>query len=308
VKRVKTLLLWVAVWRLLAPPLRPRFGVKQEHPWAVPARTYFVGDYEFAVRQVGPDDAPAVVMIHGLAGSSMAEWYKVAPVLANHFKVVMIDHRSHGFSRLDRGRFEIEDLADDTAAVMNQLGLEDATIVGYSMGGTIAQALAHRHPHLAARLVLVATMSHHPRAWRSARIVGTVIARGWERLTGTGTPEVRSAYLLAVRAVEREHASWLWEESHRRDPDAGAAASFALLRFDSRPWLPRLQLPALVVIPTRDQLVPKSWQYDLAGRLPAAAIEEIEGGRHEIPWSHAAQLAAAIVNFAAGDTIDRRPA
>jgi pimeloyl-ACP methyl ester carboxylesterase len=305
---VKRFLLWVAVWRLLAPPIRPRFAVKQEHPWAVPARTLFVGDFEFAVRQVGPDDAPAIVMIHGLAGSSMAEWYKVGPVLADRFKVVMIDHRSHGFSRLDRGRFEIEDLADDTAAVMNQLGLEEATIVGYSMGGTIAQSLAQRHPHLVARLVLVATMSHHPRAWRLARIAGTVVARDWERLTGTGTPEVRSAYLLAVGAVERQHASWLWEESHRRDPDAGAAAGFALLRFDSRPWLPRLRLPALVVIPTRDQLVPKSWQYDLAARLPAAVIGEIEGGRHEIPWSHPAQLAAMILEFAAGDTIDQRPA
>jgi pimeloyl-ACP methyl ester carboxylesterase len=246
-------------------------------------------------------------MIHGLAGSSMAEWYKVAPVLAERFRVVMMDHRSHGFSRLDRGRFEIEDLADDTAAVMNQLGLEEATIVGYSMGGTIAQALARRYPHLVARLVLVATMSHHPRPWRLARVVGTVLARGWERLTGTGTPEVRSAYLLAVGAVERQHASWLWEESHRRDPDAGAAASFALLRFDSRPWLPRLQVPTLVVIPARDQLVPKSWQYDLAALLPAAVIEEIEGARHEIPWSHPTRLATMIIGFAAGDTINEPP-
>ena len=305
---VKRFLLWMAAWRLLAPPIRPRFGVKQEHPWAIPARTLFVGDYEFAVRQIGPDDGPAVVMIHGLAGSSVAEWYKVAPALADRFKVVMIDHRSHGFSRLDRGRFEIADLADDVAGVMSELKVEGATIVGYSMGGTIAQALARRHPHLVSRLVLVATMSHHPQGWRWARVVGTLLARGWERLTGTGTPEVRSAYLLAVGAVDRRHASWLWEESHRRDPDAGAAASFALLRFDSRPWLPQLRLPALIIIPTKDQLVPKTWQYDLAARLPQATVAEIEGGRHEVPWSHPERLATIIGRFATGDTIDRRPA
>lgn len=296
----------VAAWRLVAPPIRPFFRVRQEHPWRISARTVFVGDIEIAVRQVGPRDGPALVMIHGLAGSSMAEWYKVAPSLAERFRVVMIDHRSHGFSQLDRGRFEIEDLADDVAAVMDELGLESATVVGYSMGGTIAQSLARRHPRRVTRLVLVATMSHHPAGWRWARTVGTAMARGWERLTGTGTPEVRSAYLLATRAVELRHASWLWEESHRRDPDAGAAASFALLRFDSRPWLSELQVPALVVIPERDQLVPMAWQHDLAARLPDASIEVIEGGRHEIPWSHPQRLAAIVGDFATGN--NRRPA
>jgi len=308
-KRVlKRLLAAVVAWRLAAPPLRPPYWVKQEHPWRVSGRTIFVGDNEIAVRQIGPQEGRVVVMIHGLAGSSMAEWYKVAPRLADRFRVVMIDHRSHGFSQLDRGPFEIEDLADDLAGVMAELGLEPATVVGYSMGGTIAQSFARRHPHLVSKLVLVATFSHHPAAWRWARNLLTAIARGWERLTGTGTPEVRSAYLLATGAVEWRHASWLWEESHRRDPDAGAAAGFALLRFDSRPWLGELQLPALVVIPTRDQLVPKTWQYELAAGLPNAAIEEIERGRHEIPWSHPERLAAIVGDFAARDDINRRPA
>jgi 3-oxoadipate enol-lactonase len=297
VKLGRRLVAGVVWWRLLGPSLRPRFAGEQVHPWRVPARTVFAGDHEFSVREAGPPAAPPIVLIHGLAGSSMAEWYKVGPRLAERFRVVMIDHRSHGFSWIDRGRFEIADEADDLAAVLEALALGPAGVVGYSMGGAIAQALAHRHPQLVTRLSLVATMAWHPPAWRWLRMLGVIVTRGWERLTGTGTPEVRAAYLLAVGAVEPRHGLWLWEETHRRDPDAGAAASMALLRFDSRSWLGELKIPVQVVVPLRDQLVPPSWQYQMAARIPHAAVVEVGGAHHELPWSHPDVLADALIEF-----------
>jgi pimeloyl-ACP methyl ester carboxylesterase len=290
-------LIFVAIWRLFGPVIPPRWQAPQEHPWKVPARTVFAGDREMSVREVGPSDAPVIVLIHGLAGSSMAEWYKVAPLLADRFRVVMIDHRSHGLSVPERGRFEIEDGADDVAAVIDALGLEPVGIAGYSMGGAIAQALAYRHPHIVKRLALVGAMSHHPTAWKLGRSIGAFITRAWERLTGTGTPEVRAGYLLAVGAVDPKHARWLWEETHRRDPDAGAASSLALFRFDGRPHLSRITAPTLVVIPAKDQLVPPKWQRELASLIRDSRVEELDDARHELPWSHAEQLAKLLGEF-----------
>jgi 3-oxoadipate enol-lactonase len=291
------LLIFVALWRMFGPVVPPWWRAQQEHPWKVPARTVFAGDREISVREVGPIGAPVIVLIHGLAGSSMAEWYKVAPLLADRFRVVMIDHRSHGLSVSERGRFEIEDEADDVAAVVDALGLKPVGIAGYSMGGAIAQAVAYRHPHLVKRLALVGAMSHHPAVWRLGRYVGAFITRAWERLTGTGTPEVRAGYLLAVGAVEPRHARWLWEETHRRDPDAGAAASLALFRFDGRPHLSRITVPTLVVIPAKDQLVPPKWQRELAAHISNSRVEELEDARHELPWSHAEQLPQLLGEF-----------
>lgn len=290
------------LWRLFGPVIPPRWRHPQQHPWQVPARTVFVGERELSVREAGRQDGPPVVLIHGLAGSSMAEWYKVAPILAKNFRLLMIDHRSHGLSDPERNRFEIDDVADDVAAIIDQLQLSPVALVGYSMGGAVAQAVAYRHPGLVGRLVLVATFSHHPRGWKEARLLGAVLTRAWERLTGTGTPEVRAGYLLATGAVSSEHARWLWEETHRRDPDAGAEASRALFRFDSRPWLEKITVPTLVVIPTRDQLVPAGWQRDLARRITGAETFEVDGGHHEIPWSHAELLAQRIENFLAAET------
>jgi 3-oxoadipate enol-lactonase len=289
---------WVLVlWRSFAPVITPRFPPPQEHPLRNPGRTVFVGDQEFLVRESGPEDAPPVLLIHGLSGSSLAEWYRIGPALAEKHRVIMVDHRSHGLAPLARDRFEVDDLADDTAGVLDELGVGRVSVVGYSMGGTIAQALAHRHPGRVDRLVLIATFTHHPEPTRTLRSVGAILARGWERLTGLGTPEVRALYLRLTGAVEERHARWLWEETHRRDVDAGAQATLALLRFDSRDWVSRIEADTLVVIPTRDQLVPPPWQYQLVGALGHPTVVELVGARHEAPWTHPERVVDAISGF-----------
>jgi len=145
--------------------------------------------------------------------------------------------------------------------------------------------------------VLLATMTHQPQPDRTFRAVGAVLARGWERLTGVGTPEVRAFYLLATGAVEERHARWLWEETHRRDVDAGAQATLALLRFDSRPWIGSIETETLVVVPTRDQLVPTAWQYELVGALGDPRVAEVIGARHEAPWTHPDRVVDEISAF-----------
>ncbi len=282
----KAVLVALGLWRLFGPIVTPRFPSGQEHPWKVQGRTVFVGDLEFLVRQVGDPSKPDLVLIHGLGGASLTEWYEVGPRLTEEFRLTIVENRNHGLSPRVTGRYRVEDTADDVAAVMDEVGVARAHVAGYSMGGTVAQALAHRHPDKVERLALIATFSFHPSWWKWTRMVGVVVLRAWERITGTGTPEVRAGYLLLTGAVSRKHAEFMWDETHRRDPDGGAAASMALLRFDSRPWVSEIDKPTLVVIPSRDQLVPRSWQRDLASRIPDTTIERVEGAFHEVVWTH----------------------
>ena len=143
-KWLKRGLILATAWRLFGPVIPPRWKSTQVHPWRVPARTYFVGDRELSVREAGPMDGKPVVLIHGLAGSSMAEWYKVAPILAASFRLVMIDHRSHGLSYPDRSRYEISDLADDIADIIKQLGLGPARVGRLLDGGSNRSAARPR--------------------------------------------------------------------------------------------------------------------------------------------------------------------
>lgn len=287
---------WI-VWRLFGHSPRPKFAAPQEHPWRLPGRTIYVGDEEFVVREAGPEDGKPLLMIHGLAGSSLGEWYQIGQKLATERRVIMVDHRSHGLAPKASARFEISDDADDVAGVLDAIGVASVDVVGYSMGGNIAQELAHRHPGRVSKLVLIATFAAHPKPTRWFRWLGAILARAWERMTGTGTPEVRTAYLLATGAVERRHGRWLWEETHRREIDAGAEATFALLRFDSRRLARRLEVETIVVIPTADLLVPPAWQYELASLIPDARVTEIIGARHEVVWSHPEEIIEALRSF-----------
>ncbi len=296
-KWLRRLLLSIAIWRLFGDPIRPQFRPPQEHPWRLSGRTVFVGDQEFLIRDTGSGDGVPLLLIHGLGGSSLSEWYQVAPKLATVRRVVLVDHRSHGLSALASGRYEVEDVADDIVGILDHLGLTEVDVVGYSMGGTIAQAIAGRHPGRVRKLGLIATFASFPDARRLPLRLGAVITRAWERLTGLGTPEVRSGYLLGTGAVEKRHARWLWEETHRRNPDSAAEATFALARFDSRQWVKDLDVETLVVIPGRDRLVPAAWQYELAAMIGGAKVVEIPDAQHEVVWTHADRITDELSSF-----------
>lgn len=287
-----------AAWMAFGPRLQPTFRPPQEHPLRIPGRTVFVGDDEHLVREIGPADDPVpILLVHGLAGSSLTEWYQVAPKLAVDRRVLIVDHRGHGLSASGDTRFEVEDDADDIVGVLDELGVGQVDVVGYSMGGTIAQSLARRHPGRVRTLVLMATFAAHTESYRWFRRIGVLFARAWERFSGVGTPEVRSGYLIASGAIRPEHARWVWRESQRRSVESGAQATFALLRFDSREWAGKLGVRTLVVVPTADFLVPPRWQYELAAMIPGAELVEVRDAGHELVWTHADRVADELRDF-----------
>ena len=284
-------------WRFLGPRLQPVFPPPQEHPLRVPGRTVFVGDDEFLVREMGSHEGVPVLLVHGLAGASLTEWYQVAPKLAAHRRVILVDHRGHGLSAPADIRFEVDDDADDLAGVLDDLGVGVVDVVGYSMGGIIAQAFAQRHPGRVRKLVLIATFTTHSEGYRWLRRVGALLARGWERLTGVGTAEIRSGYLIARGAVRPENARWVWRETQRRNVESGAQATFALLRFDSRQWIGRIGVDTLVIVPTGDFLVPPPWQRELASAIPGSRLVEVEGAGHELVWTHPDRVVDELAAF-----------
>jgi pimeloyl-ACP methyl ester carboxylesterase len=98
-------------------------------------------------------------------------------------------------------------------------------------------------------------------------------------------------------AVAASYGRWYRETTLDRDADLYYEAAFAVINFDSRDWLGRLDTPALVIISLKDQLIPASRQYDLAGRLKDVEVVELVDGRHEHPWTHADRIAEAMDDF-----------
>lgn len=293
--------LWAAaLWRLFGPELGHRYPPQQEHPLRVPGRTVFVGDREFFLREVGPADGSPLVLIHGLGNNSLENWYELIKRLRHRYRIVAVDMRNHGKSDKPRERFEIGQMADEVAGMMDAIGIDQAAVAGFSMGGLIAQELAHRHPHRVSKLVLMGTTSHHGDRVKVIRWFGFVLGRALERLSGKALSLFTYRYMTLTGAVPARYDRWYREDTLDRDADLYYEAAFAVINFDSREWIGRLDIPALVVISVKDQLLPASWQYDLAGRLKNAEVLELVDGAHEHPWTHADQITAAIDKFIGG--------
>ena len=286
-----------ALWRLFGPEVPPRFKGPQERPVDVPGRTVSVGRSEFLVRETGPADAPPVVLLHGWLYDSLATWHRVLPHLSADHRVVMIDLHNHGKSDRTRGRFDIEDAADEVALVMARLGLGGVPVVGYSMGGMVAMALVNRHPGLVSRVVLGATASRPVDRSRWLTIPGFLAGRAVARFDRLGLPRLSHRFLLRVGAVEERHSAWLWDQLLDRDPDLYYESGFAILRFDFTDRAKFVDVPTLVVIPTRDQLVYPRLQYATAASIPGAEIAEIVDAGHEAVLTHATEMAKAVREF-----------
>jgi pimeloyl-ACP methyl ester carboxylesterase len=117
-------------------------------------------DGEIYVRQDGPRDAPALLLIHGNA-SSARWWDELVPMLTRSHRVIRVDLLGYGRSAKPEGpSYALPDQADRVGVAMDQLRVERVVAVGHSSGGAAATALAEQRPDLVAALVLINTGPH----------------------------------------------------------------------------------------------------------------------------------------------------
>lgn len=139
----------------------------------------------FDVRDEGPADGPAVVLLHGFPQDGGAYEGVVPPLAAAGLRVLVPDQRGYSPGARPPGRaaYAVPDLVADVVALLDAAGADRAVVVGHDWGGAVAWTLAARHPDRVAALVALSTP--HPRA------LG--------RATAAGSQALRSSYMAAFQ-------------------------------------------------------------------------------------------------------------
>ena len=235
----------------------------------LPGRAVLVpGRGEFFVRDSG-GDGPAVLLVHGWMFPSDLNWLQsYQPLRAAGYRVLAMDLRGHGRGLRSGVPFRLADCADDAAGVLAALRTGPAVVVGYSMGGPVAQLLAWRHPDHVRGFVLCATACD----WSDVRQKLFWRLMGAMRLLLGLFP--RGAWTAGMRlsGAPAQESNWVASELSRGSARDLAEAGRELGRFDSSPWAGELVAPRAVVVMTRDRLVPPRKQRALARVLQVAPV------------------------------------
>ncbi len=225
----------------------------------------------------GPEDgrtarrlAP-LVLIHGWTVTADINFFELYERIGTRHAFASFDQRGHGHG-LRPPRFTLEDCADDVIAVADTLGWDRIVPVGYSMGGTIAQLVAHRHPERCAGLILCSTAAVFAETRQDRLFFDGVLGRT-ARALNTLPKVLRDRMPGRIRSVGPEASelrAWMGAETKRHDAGLVAQAGHAIGQFNAQPWLGRLTMPSAVVITTADTVVPPTRQRQLAATLPHA--------------------------------------
>ena len=255
------------------------------------------------------DAADPVVLLLGGADASALRWPEacVATLVAAGRRVIRVEHRDSGLStKIDADElYGLDELALDTAGALDALGIDAVDIVGYSMGGAVAQVLALDHPERVRTLTLVATTPGAgderlppPADWFVDRMGERLFAPpprsdderiAWtvelyRLLAGERYPFDEDAQ-RAIAAAELARV-WYPESGH------GIAATASPSRLER---LDAIAAPTTVVHGTHDPVYALEHGDALARGIPDATLVVIDGLGHEVPAAFAAELAALVL-------------
>lgn len=251
----------------------------------------------------GREDAPVLLLFHGLATTSYLTWFSTIDELRADHRIVMLDQRWHGRGIVSE-RFSLEDCVDDAALVLDELGIDRVIAVGYSMGGALAQVFWRRHGERTAGLVLASTAA----CWRENLgdalfypVLGAANARFRQHYRAR-VQEVRSS-LAEAAVVGDEMSTWAWAEFRATSAWAMPEVLGTLGGFDARPWLGEIDVPTAVVVTARDHAIATARQRAMAAAIPGATVHETPGGHASVVFD--VHRWRPVFLAAVGEVVDR---
>jgi len=289
------------------------------------------------VEQHGDPSQPTVLLIMGLA-TQLVHWPAefISALVDGGHHVVTFDNRDIGLSEKLEGQaapaptaslltaalglgwllapYDLRDMAGDTVGVLDALDIDDAHIVGVSMGGMIAQVLAARHPQRVRSLTTIMSSTNKRSLPRTDReIVRAIIAA---RSKALSHDELVERSLGVWRMISTENGGRNIEEMRQLISESTARCSYPegvrrqiaaiVASGDLREWARQIKAPTYVVHGKADRLTPYQGSEDIAANVPGARLDLIEGMGHDLPPRFLPQVTADILRHL--HESDRAPA
>lgn len=244
----------------------------------------------------GPRDGPPVLLIMGLAFPA-AMWFRILSALAAEHRVVTMDNRGAGHTGDVAGPYTVPVMAADCLAVLDAAGVTDKVhVVGLSMGGLIAQELAHTSPERLQSLCLMATHAGVAHAEFDLEALTLLQSRAGQSVRDAAETAVPFNYARGTSRAEIEE-DWAVRLPLAASPGGYLAQLTGSAAWDGYDRLPALELPTLVVHGDVDRLVPPANGRTLAAHIPDAQLTLIANANHVLMTDQPDQVTAVLLDW-----------
>ncbi len=243
-----------------------------------------------------------LLMIQGL-GHHADFWFLQVPEFSKHFQLVIFDNRDTGRSDKPDEPYSIAGMAADVIGLLQELGLDRAHILGASMGGYVAQEIAMEHPERVKRLVLLCTHYGGP---EYLQLTGEL----WQEILDVAGLSPEEIYRKGIKysttpaffAGQTEMVEKLvrMRLEHSQPAHAFQRQFSAASQFCSKDRLSRIEAPTLVLAGREDRVVPPELVERLAGAIPNAKLQVIDGAAHLLFVEQSEKVNRLIVDFLKG--------
>ncbi len=237
------------------------------------------------IQEINAQAKESVLMIHGMFSNLSLYYFKIAPIIARNYRVVMYDLKSHGMSEKVTTGYDLNSMTDELLALMNSLSFQSTHLVGYSYGGLVALKMAIRFPEKVKKLAIIEAPDPSEQ-----ETLNKIHLYSRESLAGYVNNSTDTKRRMGKRQLERNHQMYefFFKETTMRDDMHSEKDFFADTKIED------IQHQTLLIYGKNSDCVPAG--NELYNKIKNARLIFMDGD-HTIPVQQPVTIGNALKAF-----------
>ena len=237
-----------------------------------------------------------LLMIHGFMMRGEMFYPFIEP-LGMDCRMLIPDLRGYGNSRSLWGPYTLPQMLNDLINTMDANGWQTAHVLGYSMGGVLAQKMAIFHPERVRSITLCSTFAFKQQS-ALERLQSQMVTTAIKRIGAKGIPRLIGHQIADILGkMDRKTYEWYMRMLAENRDEVLLISALGLFKTDLRSHLKNIQTPTFVFASDSDLIVPVHHAYQLAGSIPNAKLKIIPDAGHAVLHTHHNQFTENVLKF-----------
>jgi 3-oxoadipate enol-lactonase len=240
----------------------------------------YVNDITISYNDIGPDDAPVIIFIHGFP-LNKSMWKKQVDALKGNYRTITYDIRGHGNSEPGNEEFSINLFASDLLCMMNELRLDTVILCGLSMGGYIALNAVNKYPERFDALILCDTQCIADSPEIKVKREETIRSINEKGVENYATESVKNLFAPASIANKPKEVTTVSQMIMNTPKQSLCNTLVALAeRNETCSMLSEINIPVLIIVGKEDKITPPAMALQMHKKIKDSRIQVIDHAGH----------------------------